>query len=327
MPAELPAAARVALVLGSGGARGLAHVGAIEVLEQAGFRIDCIAGSSMGALVGGIHAAGRLPAFRDWVSGLQRGDVLRLLDFAFGHPGLIKGERIIGVLKELVGEHRIEDLAIPFTAVATDIGAQREAWITRGPLFDAIRASIAIPMVFTPHRIDGRELIDGGLLSPLPIAATRNRVVDLVVAVDVNDRVPVAIRQLPRDVAALASPVPTPTVVADSLSERLAQLTEGWMDKLRPTPAVAQPGLIDLMARSLDLMQAQISRLRLALDPPDLLIRVPRDACMIHEFWRARELIEIGRAAAQRAFDAARETAGATAGERNGEPINGSRSR
>ena len=197
----------IALVLGSGGARGLAHIGVIEALEQAGFRIAAIAGASMGALVGGIHAAGRLHDYRDWVTTLKRSDVVRLLDFAFGHPGLIKGEKLIGVMRELVGEHRIEELPIPFTAVATDLATQREVWLNRGPLFDAIRASIAIPMVFTPHRIGGRELVDGGLLAPLPIAATRLTHVDMVVAVDVNDRVPAVLRQFRERAEAARDPV------------------------------------------------------------------------------------------------------------------------
>ena len=292
-------------MLGSGGARGLAHIGVIEELEAAGFQIAATAGASMGALVGGIHAAGRLADYRDWVGALERSDVLRLLDFAFGHPGLIKGERLIGVMRELVGDHRIEELPIPFTAVATDLATQREVWLNRGPLFDAIRASIAIPMVFTPHRIGGRELVDGGLLAPLPIAATRQNQADLVIAVDVNDRVPVALRNLRRQHAAtLAPPEPTPAVVDESLRARIGQLMDSLFDKRPAVPA--QPGLLDLMSRSLDTMQAQLSRLQLALDPPDLLIRVPRDTCMFHEYWRAAEVIDVGREAARHALQSLR---------------------
>jgi NTE family protein len=298
------AATQVALVLGSGGARGLAHIGVIEELEAAGFQIAAIAGASMGALVGGIHAAGRLADYRDWVGALERGDVLRLLDFAFGHPGLIKGERLIGVMRELVGDHRIEELPIPFTAVATDLATQREVWLNRGPLFDAIRASIAIPMVFTPHRIGGRELVDGGLLAPVPIAATRQNQADLVIAVDVNDRVPVALRNLRRQHAAAAKPAPVPAVVDESLRARIGQLMDSLFDKRPAVPA--QPGLLDLMSRSLDTMQAQLSRLQLALDPPDLLIRVPRDTCMFHEYWRAAEVIDVGREAARHALQSLR---------------------
>ena len=305
MPARHEDGPEIALVLGSGGARGLAHIGVIEELERAGFRIAAIAGASMGALVGGIHAAGRLRDYRDWVGSLERSDVVRLLDFAFGHPGLIKGERLIGVMRELVGEHRIEDLPIPFTAVATDLATQREVWLNRGPLFDAIRASIAIPMVFTPHRIGGRELVDGGLLAPLPIAATRLTHVDMVVAVDVNDRVPAALRDFrARIEVAEEAEVSEDVEDPESLRGRITALMDSLFEK-RPAPP-PQPGLLDLMSRSLDTMQAQLSRLQLAMDPPDLLIRVPRDTCMFHEYWRAREVIDIGRQAARRALAALR---------------------
>lgn len=305
---------RVALVLGSGGARGLAHIGVIEALLAAGFQITSVAGASMGALVGGIYAAGRLERYRHWACSLERSDVVRLLDFAFGRPGLIKGERLIAVLRELVGDHRIEELPLPFTAVATDLTAQREVWFTEGALFDAIRASIAIPMLFTPVRMGGRELVDGGLLSPLPIAATRQTPADVVVAVDVNDRVALALRHLRPVEAPPAAEPAMATTADDSLATRLAQMVDGLFERRPPEPA--QPGLLDLMSRSLDTMQAQISRLRLALDPPDVLIRVPRDACMFHEFWRGPELIEIGRAAAEAAIEQARQQALALAGSR-----------
>lgn len=303
---------RVALVLGSGGARGLAHIGVVEAIERAGLQIVSIAGSSMGALVGGIYAAGRLQRYRDWVVSLERTGVVRLLDFAFGHPGLIKGERIIAALRELVGEHRIEDLPIPFTAVATDLESQREVWLSKGQLFDAIRASIAIPMLFTPHRIDGRELVDGGLLAPVPLAPTRQNQADLVIAVDVNARVASGLRHLrapPVEVEAQADEdVEDETDREEGLRARFAQIMDGLFEK-RPA-APPQPGLIDLMSRSLETMQAQLSRLRLALDPPDLVIRVPRDACMFHEFWRARELIEIGSRMAEDALQQARNDHG-----------------
>ncbi|MBK9495553.1 MAG: NTE family protein RssA [Alphaproteobacteria bacterium ADurb.BinA280] len=291
-----------ALVLGSGGARGLAHIGVIEALQREGFRIAGIAGSSMGALVGGIHAAGSLSNYRDWICALQRSDVLRLLDFGFGVPGLIRGERIIGVLRELVGEHAIENLPIPFTAVATDLHAQREVWLNRGPLFDAIRASIAIPGVFTPHRLNGRDLVDGGLLAPVPIAATRQMHADVVVAVEVNAINPH--RPWMQGDKVIAKPVPTPAGEGyrARVSAFIESITAGFAER-RDTPAVPpSPGLVDLMARSLDTMQAQLGRMQLAMDPPDIVIRVPRDSAMFYEFWRAPELIDIGREAATEAL-------------------------
>ena len=291
-----------ALVLGSGGARGLAHIGVIEALQREGFRIAGIAGSSMGALVGGIHAAGSLSNYRDWICALQRSDVLRLLDFGFGVPGLIRGERIIGVLRELVGEHAIENLPIPFTAVATDLHAQREVWLNRGPLFDAIRASIAIPGVFTPHRLNGRDLVDGGLLAPVPIAATRQMHADVVVAVEVNAINPH--RPWMQGDKVIAKPAPTPAGEGyrARVSAFIESITAGFAER-RDTPAVPpSPGLVELMARSLDTMQAQLGRMQLAMDPPDIVIRVPRDSAMFYEFWRAPELIDIGREAATEAL-------------------------
>ena len=297
---------RVALVLGAGGARGLAHIGAIETLQRRGYTIAAISGASMGALIGGIFAAGRLDAYRDWVCALERGDVIRLLDFAFGHPGLIKGEKVLNAVRELVGEHRIEELPIPYMAVATDLRRQREVWLTRGPLFDAIRASIAIPMILTPHRISGRELVDGGLLAPVPIAGTRMAMVDLVVAVDVSAQVPR--RRGARPLAAANSKVdparesnPAPA----GLRAKVAAFIEGLMEKDPPADAErpSQTGMLELVSRSLDTMQSRIARLQLALDPPDVLVRVPHDVAYFYEFWRARELIGIGARAADRALD------------------------
>lgn len=309
-PSAIAAGKRVSLVLGAGGARGLGHIGAIEVLQERGYRIVGIAGSSMGALVGGIHAAGRLPVYKEWACALERGDVLRLLDFSFGFPGLIRGERVIGALRDLVGEYAIEALPIPYTAVATDLQSQREVWLNRGPLFDAIRASIAIPMVFTPCRLEGRDLVDGGLLAPVPIAATRQVRADLVIAIDVNG--PPAARIARAESA--ASPTAPPVAAEDAVGyrARIAAFIESISASFAETrrsdasgePTKAQPGLIDLMGRSLDTMQAQIARMQLALDPPDLLIRMPRDRCTFYEFWRAAELIELGRQCTQRALDA-----------------------
>ncbi|MCB1590122.1 MAG: patatin-like phospholipase family protein [Xanthomonadales bacterium] len=277
---------RAALVLGAGGARGLAHIGVIQALLESGIEIAAIAGSSMGALVGGIHAAGRLNEYRDWVGELQRGDVLRLLDFAFGHPGLIKGDRIIGALRELVGDHLIEDLAMPFVAVATDLRIQREAWITQGPLFDAIRASIAIPMVFTPHRVGERELVDGGLLAPVPIAATRLFSTDLLIAVDVNGQ------PAHRHVLARARPAHANELSASGT--RIGDFVDRLLGRDGSVPE-QRGGLMELMSQSLDAVQSRMSQMQLALDPPDLLVRIPHDACYFYEFWRATELIELGR--------------------------------
>ncbi|WP_372965505.1 patatin-like phospholipase family protein [Marinobacter sp.] len=176
----------VALTLGSGGARGYAHIGAIEVLMERGYRIIAVSGCSMGALVGGMHAAGKLQEYKDWVTGLGQFDVLKLLDVTFTSIGAIRGEKVFSVVRDILGDTRIEDLSIPYTAVATDLLAHKEVWFQEGPLDQAVRASIAIPSVVTPLVLNGRVLVDGALLNPLPIIPTISAHADLVVAVNLS---------------------------------------------------------------------------------------------------------------------------------------------
>ncbi|OZG74077.1 alpha/beta hydrolase [Hahella sp. CCB-MM4] len=176
----------MALVLGSGGARGYAHVGVIEVLEERGYDIVALSGCSMGALVGGIYAAGKLSEFKDWATGLDRFDILRLLDVSFSSPGAIRGEKVFSVVRDLIGDTRIEDLPIDYTAVATDLLHHKEIWFQEGLLRQAIRASVAIPSLLTPEVVKGRVLVDGGLLNPLPIIPTIASHADLIVAVNLS---------------------------------------------------------------------------------------------------------------------------------------------
>src|SRR5690606_14916524 len=178
---------RVALALGGGGARGYAHIGVIEVLEERGYDIVAIAGTSMGALVGGLHAAGSLGAYADWVRTLTQRDVLRLLDPSLRAPGVIRLSKIFARVSELLGDQRIEDLPIAFTAVATDLLAGKEVWFQRGPLAPAIRASIALPSFITPVMLDGRLLADGGLMNPVPVAPTAAVAADLTIAVSLAE--------------------------------------------------------------------------------------------------------------------------------------------
>ena len=178
-------AKRVALVLGSGGARGYAHIGVIEELQARGYTIGCIAGCSMGAVVGGIYAAGKLREYREWIESLDYLDVLRLLDVSF-RLGAIRGEKIFGKIRELLGEINIEDLSIPYTAVATDLTNQQEIWFQEGCLHQAMRASAAIPSLFTPVVQGKRMLVDGGLLNPLPIVPVVASHCDLIIAVNLS---------------------------------------------------------------------------------------------------------------------------------------------
>ena len=283
---------KVALVLGAGGARGLAQIGVIEALEARNLNIVTVTGSSSGALVGGIYAAGKLTEFREHVERMNRSDFLRLLDPALGQAGLLHGDRLVHAMREVVGDPLIETLPIHFTAAAVDLQRQREVWLRSGPLWDAIRASFAIPGLFTPHVVHGRELVDGGLLAPLPIAATRMSDAHRLIAVDMHG--------WPR------RPPGEPANVSVAGPETMRSRFGGWVErKLGLQGSDTDISLLDLMARSIDTMQAQISRVHLALDPPELVIRIPRDACMFYEFWRAKELIAVGRAEAEKALDAA----------------------
>jgi len=283
---------KVALVLGAGGARGLAQIGVIEALQARSFDIVTVAGSSSGALVGGIFAAGKLTEFREQVERMSRGDFMRLLDPAIGQAGLLHGDRLVHAMREVVGDPLIETLPVHFTAAAVDLQRQREVWLRSGPLWDAIRASFAIPGLFTPHTVHGRELVDGGLLAPLPIAATRLSDAHRLIAVDMHGWP----QRPPGEPADNHPPVP------ESLRTRFGD----WIEhKLGKAGSDTDIGLLEVMSRSLDTMQAQISRVQLALDPPELVIRIPRDACLFYEFWRAKELIAIGRSETDKALDAA----------------------
>lgn len=278
----------VALALGAGGAKGLVHIGVIEELERQGYVISAIAGSSMGALIGGVYAMGKLGVYRDWVCTLARLDVLRLVDWSFTGGGLIKGEKIIRTLRTLIGDVRIEQLPLAFTAVATDLDREREVWLTRGSLFDAIRASIAIPTVFRPHVVDGRRLVDGALLNPVPVTPLIRERADDLIAVSIDG---------PAEAA-------TPMQDADAGSGHAPGLFARWRghdEALPATPPV--PGAFALLHQSMELMQSSLARLRLSAYEPDLLIRLPRNVAASYEFYRARELIELGRERARRALE------------------------
>jgi NTE family protein len=280
----------VALALGAGGAKGLAHIGAIEEIEAQGFEIVAIAGCSMGALIGGIYAMGKLDLYRDWVSSLAKFDVLKLLDWTFSGGGFIKGERIMGTLLELIGDTCIEELPFSFTPVATHREREREVWLTRGSLFDAIRASIAIPTVFRPYRLNGRVLVDGALLNPLPVSPLIRETADYLMAVSVDGP---------------AEFTPVEAVKPEEPGAHGARSRVGeFFSRLMPHGEVRprEPGAFELLNQSMDLMQANLSRLRLAAYAPDLLIQLPRNASTAYEFYRARELIELGRQRARAAL-------------------------
>ena len=284
----------VSLVLGSGGARGLAHIGVIQWLIENGYEIRSVSGSSIGALIGGIYAAGKLDVYAEWVLALERMQVLRLLDPAFGRSGLFKGERIMAVLRELIGEFDIERLPISFTAVAADLDSGAEVWLREGKLFDAIRASIATPLILTPCKHGGRTLLDGGLVNPVPVAPTLADTTDLTVAVDLSGPFEA---QLPPAVA--SAPIPD----ANNYAQRIRAFVESLQGSKRPPDPA--PGMFDVAMAAMDTMQSTIARLKLAAYAPNVMIEIPRNACGYIEFWRAEAMIALGLERTRRAFKAA----------------------
>ncbi|MCG8463223.1 MAG: patatin-like phospholipase family protein [Xanthomonadales bacterium] len=283
----------VALVLGSGGARGLAHIGVIEYLLEQGYEIKAIAGSSMGALVGAMYAMGELSTYRDWVAGLSQSDVFSLVDWTFSGGGFIRGHRIMGKLRELAGDANIEDLPLHFTAVTVDIDQGREVWLSDGPVYDAIRASIAIPGLFTPHRYRGRTLVDGGLINPVPVAPTLRTLTDLTVVVNLNGP-----ETEPLHPPQASQPPPAESESAEESGGILMKIRD-YLDtfSMERTPTESSPGLMAVVMRSLETMQAVLTRQQMGVFAPDVVVDIPKDACMIHEFHRGEEMITLGRRA------------------------------
>jgi NTE family protein len=315
----------VALALGSGGARGYAHIGVVQVLVERGYEVVSVAGTSMGALVGGLHAADRLEAYTEWVTDLSQRDVLRLLDPSIKAPGAIRADKILSRVSELLGGVRIEHLPIPYTAVATDLLARKEVWFQEGPLDAAIRASIALPSIITPVMLNGRLLADGGLMNPLPIAPTAASNADLTVGVTLSGDADGQTGRAPAHESAEARPIEEwverfRRTAAQVLDRDLVRLVAGRLSGGRSTtPGSASeeaedevfgtlpPGLrtLDVMELSLDAMQSLVARYRLAGYPPDLLVTVPKNACRTLDFHKAGEMIALGRELTEAALDQA----------------------
>lgn len=278
----------VSLVLGSGGARGYAHIGVINWLEDNGYEIRSIVGCSMGAVIGGIHALGKLQEYRDWVCGIDKMDVFRLLDFSLGEGGLVKGQKIMNALKQFMEDRMIEDLPIRFTAVASDLENEKEVWINHGNVFEAIRASIALPLFFTPYRHNDLYLLDGGILNPVPIAPTFQDETDLTIAVNLAGQPVIEFSEAGEEEE------------EEGIAGRLLSGLHHFLRTLRTTSSIkGQLGMYDVINRSVDAMQGTIARQKIAAYPPDILVEIPRNLCGILEFDRAQEIIDAGYRAAE----------------------------
>ena len=260
----------VALALSSGGARGYAHIGVIKVLEEFGYEIKTIAGSSIGAVIGGIYAAGKLDIYTEWVKSLHKIDVLRLLDLSFNKKAIFKGDKVINFVEKLIGDCNIEEFSIKFTAVAVDILKRKEFWFNQGSLWTAIRASTAIPGVFTPVYLDNKILVDGGVLNPLPIAPVLNSNVDLIIAVDVNSEI--------------------------------EYKNEDFEYIFSKEQEIEELNIVDILMQSVIIMQSKITQFKLAAYTPDILIEIPRNSCGLFDFHLANEMIQLGKNIAKKVF-------------------------
>jgi NTE family protein len=280
----------IALVLSSGGARGFAHIGAIKVLEQQGYNITSVAGTSMGALVGGIYATGRLNEFEEWVRSLDRMEVLRLTDLTISNKGLVKGIKIIDRIKEIVPDRKIEELPIPFCAIATDILSGSEKIFTEGGLYDAIRASISIPTVFQPFKIGGRYFIDGGVVNPVPINRVKRNGNDLLTVVTVNSDIPTKKRpdhqQIHEDNRYLS---------------RIKQIQAKLSIDI-PKNKKDDIGIFNLTNRSISIMLNQIASLTLAGQKVDIMVPISKESFGTYDFYKAEEIIKEGEQATKEAL-------------------------
>jgi NTE family protein len=282
----LPRKPKIGLALGSGSARGWAHIGAIRALEERGVKPDMICGTSIGALVGAVYASGQLDELEEWVTGLAWTQVVRLMDLTW-KGGLIRGQRLFNLFRSTFQDRDVGELDVPFGAVATELNSGREIWLRHGKLLDVVRASIATPGLFTPVVHDGVVLIDGGLVNPVPVSMCRALGAEIVIAVDLSWGKLGPYRNMGRDLPAMPPPEP-------SWLGRLLGARRGKNDE----PPI--PSIFEVFNTALDIVEQRVARSRLAGEPADILITplLPNFGTM--EYHRAKEAIAEGRASVER---------------------------
>jgi len=306
-----PHSRRIGVALGSGAARGWAHIGVLQELADAGIEPDIVCGTSIGALVGAAYVNDSLAALDTWVRKLTRRDVVRYMNIdLFGRGGLATLDRLLGILRRIVGDAEIEGLPKPFAAVATSLGTGHEIWIEQGGLLDAIRASAALPGLFTPVRHDGQWLVDGGLVNPVPVSVCRALGADIVIAVDLNTGL---VGRHLRDGEPAAEPVEAQREdllqalglvgLAGQVTATLRKGTDSLIGQLR-SGHPEMPHLFEVLAGALNIMQDRITRSRMAGEPPDVLLMPRLKHLALLEFDRAVEAIEEGRASVHRMLPA-----------------------
>jgi len=284
---------KVSLVLSGGGARGIAHIGVIEELENQGYEIVSIAGTSMGAMVGGVYALGKMAEFKKWMCSLDKIKVFNLVDFSFSNQGLVKGDRVFNTMKEFIEDKNIEDLKIRFVAVAADLLNKKEVVFTSGSMWDAIRASVAIPTVITPVATGDALLVDGGILNNIPVNHIERFPDDILIAVNVS------------------ADIPPDILIEKDEKEKLAQTAyqknikkfQQQLHNLLPQDKEEKLGFFDVMNKTIELMRHHITQMSLEKYPPDLMINISRESCGAYDFYRAAEMVELGRRATIKSLD------------------------
>lgn len=288
----------ISLVLGSGGARGLAHIGIIKWLVENNYNIASISGCSIGSLIGGVYAVGKLEVFEQWICGLDKLDIISLLDLSWSSSGLVSGNKIITTLISLIGDQSIESLPLKYTAVAADIKNEKEVWINSGSLFEAIRASISLPLFFTPVERNGVQLIDGGVLNPVPIAPTFSDKTDFIIAVNLGGEVKKDCNKIKMTINQNKIAIP----FHEKITRYITEL--GGNFNLIKTRAEDWDAY-DVADQAFDAMQSTIARLKLAAYPADYNIVIPRNACGTLDFDKAEEIIALGYESAKQTLESA----------------------
>jgi NTE family protein len=291
---------KIGLALGAGSARGWAHIGVLRALTEAGIEPDIIAGTSIGAVVGGLHVAGELDALEQFARDLTRRKILGFLDFNFSGTGLIHGLRLREALEARLQGVQIETLAKRFVAVATEISTGHETWLARGQLVDAVRASYAFPGILKPVNIEGRWLFDGALVNPIPVSVCRALGARYVIAVNVNSEA--GHGTVVTDVEALPLPA-LPPPEDQGLFARNGRAVKKMLQRQFFGQVENGPGISTVMLQAFNIVQDRIARSRLAGDPPDIMILPRLPPIGLFDFHRANEMIEAGAAAVQREVD------------------------
>jgi NTE family protein len=281
----------VTLVLSGGGARGFAHIGAIEEIESRGYKITSIAGTSMGALIGGIYATSKLNKFKEWAYNLDKPEIFKLIDFSFSNQGLIKGDKVFKTMKKFIPDANIEDLKIKYTATAFDLAQNKEIVFRKGSLYDAIRASISIPTVFTPVIVGDSVLVDGGVVNNIPINNAIRTKNDLLISVYVNADIPVHHLNIPEK-----------SKKQDIYIQKINEFRKRF-NKSNPTDQRKRFHYFNLINDTMASMTNHMATTIIKSSPPDILIETSKKTCGTFDFFKAEELVEIGRYATRKKFD------------------------